>query len=84
VASAPDEAGILRRQPVFALMQVKLAGRLEAYIQGGGRKVGHWMSEQQVVEVAFNRLGDDPSAFVNLNTFDSLRALAAHSVTLSP
>ncbi|QCB45633.1 molybdenum cofactor guanylyltransferase MobA [Hydrogenophaga sp. PAMC20947] len=84
VASARDEAGILRRQPVFALMQVKLADRLEAYIQGGGRKVGHWMSEQQVLEVAFNRPDDDPAAFVNLNTLDSLRSLAAHSDTLSP
>lgn len=75
VASVPDEAGVLRRQPVFALMQVKLADRLEAYILGGGRKVGQWMAEQQAVEVSFNRPDDDPAAFVNLNTLDSLRAL---------
>ena len=75
VASAPDEAGILRRQPVFALMHVKVADPLETYILGGGRKVGQWMAEQQTVEVAFNRPDDDPAAFVNLNTLDSLRAL---------
>ena len=84
VASAPDAAGILRRQPVFALMQVKLADRLAAYIQSGGRKVGHWMSEQGVVDVPFTRTGDDPSAFVNLNTLDSLHAMASNSDLFSP
>ena len=84
VASAPDEGGVLRRQPVFALMQVKLADRLAAYIQGGGRKVGHWMSELSTVEVPFNRPGDDPCAFVNLNTLDSLHAMASHSALHTP
>ena len=37
------------------------------------------MAEQQAVEVPFNRPDDDPSAFVNLNTLDSLRAMASHS-----
>jgi molybdopterin-guanine dinucleotide biosynthesis protein A len=77
VASAPDEHGVLRRQPVFALMQVKLAERLEAYIRGGGRKVGHWMSEQHTVEVPFDRPGDDPTAFVNINTLERLHAIQA-------
>lgn len=77
VASAPDELGILRRQPVFALIQVKLAERLEDYIRGGGRKVGHWMGQQRSVEVPFNRPGDDPAAFANINTLDSLRAIEA-------
>ena len=79
VASAPDEEGVLRRQPVFALMQVKLADGLEAYIRSGGRKVGQWIGEQRTVEVAFNRPGDDPAAFVNINTLESLRAVEART-----
>jgi molybdenum cofactor guanylyltransferase len=84
VASAPDELGVLRRQPVFALMEVKLADQLEAYIRGGGRKVGQWLARLHAVEVAFNRPTDDPAAFVNLNTLDSLRALDAGDDILSP
>lgn len=84
VACAPDTEGVLRRQPVFALMHVKLADSLEAYIQGGGRKVGKWMAEQGAVEVPFNRPGDDPAAFLNINTLEGLCALAARSGTASP
>jgi molybdenum cofactor guanylyltransferase len=77
VASAPDESGDLRRQPVFALMQVKLANSLEAYIRHGGRKVGQWMDQHRTVEVAFNRPSDRPEAFENINTLESLRTLEA-------
>jgi molybdenum cofactor guanylyltransferase len=84
VASAPDEQGILRRQPVFALIQVKLAQRLEDCIRGGGRKVGHWIGQQRSVEVPFNRPGDDPAAFANINTLDSLRTIEARSGHASP
>ena len=79
VASAPDETGVLRRQPVFALMQVKLADGLEAYIRSGGRKVGQWMGEQRTVEVAFDHPSDDPAAFMNINTLESLRAVEART-----
>ena len=79
VASAPDNEGVLRRQPVFALMQINLADGLEAYIRGGGRKVGQWLAKRTMVEVAFNRPGDDPAAFMNINTLESLRALEAPS-----
>jgi molybdopterin-guanine dinucleotide biosynthesis protein A len=77
VASAPDDTGVLWRQPVFALLQVKLADGLEAYIRSGGRKVGQWMGEHRTVEEAFNRPGDDPAAFLNINTLESLRAVEA-------
>jgi molybdenum cofactor guanylyltransferase len=84
VASAPDELGVLRRQPVFALTQVKLAERLEDYIRGGGRKVGHWMGQQRSVEVPFNRPGDDSAAFANINTLESLRTIEARIGHASP
>lgn len=77
VASAPDREGVLRRQPVFALMQVNLADGLEAYIRDGGRKVGQWLAEYATVEVAFNQPGDDPAAFENINTLESLHVLEA-------
>ena len=79
VASAPDEEGVLRRQPVFALMQIKLGDGLEAYVRSGGRKVGQWMGEHRTVEVAFNHPGDDPAAFANINTLESLRAVEARN-----
>ena len=79
VASAPDEEGFLRRQPVFALMHIKLADSLEAYIRSGGRKVGQWMAERITTEVSFNRPSDDPTAFMNINTLDSLHALNARN-----
>jgi molybdenum cofactor guanylyltransferase len=77
VASAPDEAGALRRQPVFALMQVKLANDLESYIRRGGRKVGQWMNGHRTVDVAFDRPKYDAAAFMNINTLESLCAAEA-------
>nr|WP_082876824.1 molybdenum cofactor guanylyltransferase MobA [Hydrogenophaga crassostreae] len=84
LATAPDERGILRRQPVFALMQVKLADHLEQYIRSGGRKVGQWMGLHRTVEASFNRPSDDPAAFANINTLESLRAIEARSGHVSP
>lgn len=84
VASAPDEARILRRQPVFALIQVQLAIELDAYLRGGGRKVGQWMNGHRTVEVAFDRPNDDAAAFMNINTLESLRAAEASESQPSP
>jgi molybdenum cofactor guanylyltransferase len=79
VACAPDATGVLRRQPVFALMPVGLADSLQHYIHDGGRKVGQWMGQHHTVEVPFNEPDDDPAAFVNLNTLESLHALEANA-----
>ena len=53
----------------------ELAGSLHAYLQGGGRKIDHWIGSQRHVAVAFDAPGDDPRAFYNANTLAELRAL---------
>ena len=77
VACAPDDSGVLRRQPVFALMRVSLAEDLEAFVHDNGRKVGQWLARHQTVEVAFKESGDDPMAFHNINTPEALQASGA-------
>ena len=77
MASAPDEDDVLRRQPVFALMRVSLAGPLERFMREGGRKVGHWMGGQRTLEVPLNRPTDDVDAFLNINTLDNLHKAEA-------
>lgn len=51
-------------QPTFQLCRREILPALDAYIAGGGRKVGAWCRAQQAVEVDFS----DPGAFENLNT----------------
>jgi molybdopterin-guanine dinucleotide biosynthesis protein A len=84
VASAPDEKGVLRRQPVFALVPTTLADDLEAFIEQGGRRVGQWLGLHQTIEVAFNLPADDPAAFDNINTLEHLSAIEARNAQASP
>ncbi len=58
----------LRVQPVFCLLRAELAEPLATYLAGGGRKAGAWMAGLPHARVAFDRPGDDPAAFDNLNT----------------
>ncbi|MEO0002643.1 MAG: molybdenum cofactor guanylyltransferase [Pseudomonadota bacterium] len=75
LALGRDEDGLPRRQPVFCLLRRELADSLRAYLQGGGRKIDHWIGSQHHVAVAFDAPGDDPRAFYNANTLAELRAL---------
>ena len=67
----------LRSQPVFCLMRASLLGSLTEFLEGGGRKVDAWTAQHRVVQVPFNRAGDNPHAFANANTLDELRLLEA-------
>ncbi|MEZ5607121.1 MAG: molybdenum cofactor guanylyltransferase MobA [Burkholderiaceae bacterium] len=67
----------LQAQPVFCLLRTMLAGSLQAYLQAGGRRILDWSAQHRSAQVAFNRAGDDPQAFANLNTLDALRAAGA-------
>jgi len=58
--------------PVFCLCRKKLLKNLEAYLQGGGRKIDTWYSSLMVVEISFD---DDPQAFANVNTAEELLSL---------
>lgn len=79
LASAP-EAGAdgqprLRAQPVFCLLNKTLLPALNTYLHQGGRKVGQWLAQQRAATEAFDRPGDDPQAFANINTLQALERL---------
>ncbi len=59
--------------PVFSLMKKSVLPSLTAYIDQGERKVSTWQKSLRYVEVTFNDCSD---AFVNINTFEELDALA--------
>ena len=63
--------------PVFCLMKKSVLPSLTDYLAIGERKVSTWQKSQQTIEVDFSdcALQDGTSAFVNLNTFDDLKAL---------
>lgn len=75
VASAPEEDGQTRAQPVFCLMGTHMLASLQRYTQGGGRKIDAWTAQHKVVHVPFNLPGDDKQAFFNANTLAELRQL---------
>jgi molybdopterin-guanine dinucleotide biosynthesis protein A len=55
--------------PVFALVRRSVAGDLETFLAGGGRKIDAWYASLKVVEVAFD---DEADAFRNINTLEEL------------
>ena len=75
VASAPEEDGQLRPQPVFCLMGTHLLESLVSFTQSGGRKIDAWTALHKVVHVPFNLPGDDTQAFFNANTLAELHRL---------
>src|SRR4051812_16880942 len=75
MASAPEEDGQLRAQPVFSLMRHELMESLVRFTQGGGRKIDAWTAQHKTVLVPFDREGDDPAAFFNANTLAELHQL---------
>jgi molybdenum cofactor guanylyltransferase len=59
--------------PVFCLCKKEVLPSLQAFIVQGGRKVSAWQKSLKYIEVDFT---DCSEAFVNLNTFEELTALA--------
>lgn len=59
--------------PVFSLMKKAVLPSLMTYLDQGERKVSTWQKSLNYIEVEFN---DCAEAFVNLNTFEELEALA--------
>lgn len=70
-----DAAAALRPQPVFCLLRADLHHSLRRYIEAGGRKVHAWTAQHRTVRVPFDRPGDPPEAFFNVNTLIELHAL---------
>lgn len=79
VASAPEEDGQTRAQPVFCLMGTHMLASLQHYTQGGGRKIDAWTAQHTVVHVPFNLPGDDAQAFFNANTLAELHQLESRT-----
>jgi molybdopterin-guanine dinucleotide biosynthesis protein A len=75
MASAPEEDGQMRAQPVFSLLRHDLMESLVRFTQAGGRKIDAWTAQHKTVLVPFDRPGDDPSAFFNANTLAELHQL---------
>ena len=75
VASAPEDNGQSRPQPVFCLMGTHLLESLHRFTQSGGRKIDAWTAQHTVVYVPFDLPGDDAHAFFNANTLAELHQL---------
>ncbi|RYF34456.1 MAG: molybdenum cofactor guanylyltransferase MobA [Comamonadaceae bacterium] len=76
-ALQPDGSTVLRPQPVFCLVRTTLRDSLEQFMHAGGRKVLAWTALHDTVVVPFDRPGDAPGAFANVNTLAELTALAS-------
>lgn len=59
--------------PVFSLMKKSVLPSLTNYLEQGERKVSTWQKSLNYIEVEFDDCDD---AFVNVNTFEELEALA--------
>ena len=79
VASAPEEDGQSRPQPVFCLMGTHMLESLHKFTQSGGRKIDAWTAQHKVVHVPFNLSGDDAQAFFNANTLAELHQLESRT-----
>jgi molybdenum cofactor guanylyltransferase len=75
MASAPEDDGQLRPQPVFCLLRRELLESLVQFTQSGGRKIDAWTAQHRTVVVPFDAPGDEPRAFFNANTLEELRRL---------
>ena len=69
--AATVEGGHPQVQPVFCLLKSGLIESLEAYLNGGERKIDRWTAQHRCVQVVF----DDSSAFANANTLVDLQRL---------
>lgn len=59
--------------PVFCLMKKTVLPSLTTYLEQGERKVSTWQKSLNYIEVEFNDCDD---AFINVNSFEELKALA--------
>ena len=75
MASAPENDGAVRTQPVFCLLRRELLESLVKFTHGGGRKIDAWTAQHRTVIVPFDTPGDDPRAFFNANTLAELQQL---------
>src|SRR4051812_29831959 len=75
MASAREEDGQQRTQPVFCLLKHELMESLVRFTHEGGRKIDKWTAQHKTAIVPFDRAGDEPQAFFNANTLEELHRL---------
>lgn len=75
MAAGPEADGRVRTQPVFCLLGSHLLESLSRFLHEGGRKIDAWTARHRCAVVPFDRAGDDPLAFANVNTLAELHAL---------
>lgn len=63
-------------QPAFSLVHQSLLPSLERYLEGEGRKLGHWLRQHQPAIVDFS---DQPESFININSPQQLQAFKFQS-----
>ena len=63
-----------RQQPVFLLARTRVAPALEAFLDGGGRRVDDWLSR---VRAAVADFSDEPGGFANVNDADERQRIEA-------
>lgn len=74
VIASGVEDGVIRTQPVFALLHRSLRDSLAACLAAGERKVDRWTARHRMAICAFDR-AQDAGAFANANTLDELAQL---------
>jgi molybdopterin-guanine dinucleotide biosynthesis protein A len=81
-AQGPVDIAVARTfaqpHPVFSLVRCAVRPHLEAFLDGGGRKIDAWYSTLRITEVAFD---DEADAFRNINTAAELLANARASAS---
>lgn len=75
IAADRDDQGERRKQAVFCLMRPTLAEDLSTFVLAGERKIGAWVARHRHSVVCFDRTGDDPMAFFNVNSAQELGQL---------
>ncbi len=65
-----------RLQPVFMALRTTLKEDLQAYLQGGGRKIQDWLKRQATAVADFS---DQPQIFSNINTPEELLKLESQT-----
>jgi molybdopterin-guanine dinucleotide biosynthesis protein A len=71
----PTNDGRDQPHPVFLLLRAELYESLQAFLQGGGRKIDRWTDTLACERVRFS----DSEAFFNANTPDELKQLRARA-----
>lgn len=78
IAVAADRSsGEVHWHPVFCLMHRTVRAALREFMRDDGRKIVQWLQTQGAAVAVFDRPGDDPQAFANINTREQLLALEA-------